>query len=603
MNRWVAAALAAVLLVLCPAAGRATGPFGGSVTDLKLSSDRERPRWAATWRGLFRFDGKRWARVEALKERPLSAVLEMRGRVLVVTDHGAILWSDDDGQTWSSEVKGLLGRYGHRVDEVLDVGGDPADPTHLFLGAAGQGPFESRDGGKVWNLLLPGLEEAPPPAFHPKALLPAAGDRPLLMGTDGAGLYAWMGGRWKASGEGLPPNLRVQQLAADPRDPSRVALAARGEGLWLSLDAGRTWARARKGAFGIVDAVAFGTEGKVLAHFPEEGLVVLTEAGPSPLLTPLREAQVFGLEGRTGGGWFGGLAHDGVVRLTSDGAVAGWENQGLEATRVGALARGDRKGTLWSGDTNGVFFSADDGKSWEARDQGLPGASADALLWHKGGLYVGTGGQGVFRWVPERQTWEDRSGGLGTANTIFAFVEDAGRDRLYVGTEGGLLRSDDGGATWTHRDRGLPFGMQTLVAASLVTPGVVWATAAGKIYRSEDAGDSWAALAETGAVIALLPQVVGGEERLWLLDGTRLSYLSGGRVTPAPLVVEGGGRFTCLAAGSGALWVGGPGGLWVLADGEARKAWEGGSVRSLLAGEGSLVVGTDGRGVLTMRVQ
>ncbi|MBI5017086.1 MAG: hypothetical protein HZB55_16565 [Deltaproteobacteria bacterium] len=593
---WFAAAVIAVLL-LGPAPVRAAGPFGGSVTGLALDAEHNTPRWAATWRGLFRFDGGRWSRVDALKLMSLSAVLDLGGRVGVVAVPGTVLWSEDDGATWSAKVQGLEGRYGRRVDDVLTVEADPRDPSHVVLGAAGQGPFESRDSGRSWHLLLPGLEEAPPPAFHPAALLTAEGERPLLMGTDGAGLYAWRSGRWESTGEGLPPRLRVQRLAGDPRDPKKVALGARGDGLWTSRDGGLSWTLARKGTYGIVDAVAFGAAGALLSHFSEDGAVVVSEGGPGPVVKELREAQVLALEARAEGGWFAGVAHDGIARLSSDGTLAGSEVAGLDATRVGALVGGDRKGALWCGDSNGVFSSSDEGATWQARDKGLLGASIDALLWHKGALFAGSGGQGVYRWAPEKEAWEDRSAGLGTANTIFALVEDASRERLYVGTEGGLLRSDDGAASWVHKDTGLAFGPHTLVAASARKPGLLWASTGGRVYRSEDAGESWAVVAERNPV-ALLTQTVDGAERLWVLDESRLAVVSDGELTAVPLTPRAGERFTTLVNGSDGLWVGSSAGLWALADGRARRVWEGAGVLAIRPTETGLLIGTDGRGVV-----
>ncbi|MHB8766325.1 MAG: WD40/YVTN/BNR-like repeat-containing protein, partial [Deferrisomatales bacterium] len=272
MRRRVLGLCLAAALAGGAAPGWARGPYGGTVAGLSLAADGATPAWAASARGLFRRAGGAWQRVEALGQRELVGLVESGERLVVASARGEVLTSDDRGATWHPATQGLVGRYGHPVRDVLCLAVDPADPRRLYLGAAAQGPFESRDGGRSWRLLFEGLEAEAPPALFPTVLLPAAGDRPLLMGTGGRGLFARVEGRWVARGGGLPADLRVQALASAPGDPAHLALGSNGRGLWESRDGGATWKLLRQGAVGVAAAVSVAEDGAVLAHIVDEGL-------------------------------------------------------------------------------------------------------------------------------------------------------------------------------------------------------------------------------------------------------------------------------------------------------------------------------------------
>ena len=596
--------LALLACLAFPAAVPASGPYGGTVTSIQLGGDANSLGWVATDRGLFQFVDGRWTRVASLAQRELRAVLDLGETLLAVEAHRGVLRSEDGGATWTESNDGLRGRYGHAADDVRTLVRDRADPLHLYLGAAGQGAFESRDGGRKWTLLLAGLEDQPAPAFHPTALLPAAPGRSLLMGTDGRGLYRREEGRWRPVEEGgLPEGLRVQALAASAGNPLHVALATRGAGLWESRDGGGSWTKLRAGAFGVVGAVAVSPDGTVLAHFPEEGLVTARD-GKASRPSGLEAARVPCVVPRGSGGWFVGLADDGVLELSPQGAPAGVRNAGLEATKVLSLLSGGGAGRFWAGDANGVFFSGDEGANWEARDAGLLGAPAANLLASAEGVLLGTGGQGVFRWKPEASAWEPRSGGLGTSNTIFSLQADASGRRLYVGTEGGVYASDDGGVTWVPRRDGLPGGSVWLVAASPVREGLLWAAGAGRIFRSDDGGQTWQMAFESKAV-GLRSVTAGEREALWVLEEGRLLRAEGESEPRVVFTAVRNERFQCLEPEGESVWLGTSRGLHLVTGGEGKAVWDGAGILSLLSlsGEGVLLAGTDGRGVTKFRVR
>ncbi len=166
----------------------------------------------------------------------------------------------------------------------------------------------------------------------------------------------------------------------------------------------------------------------------------------------------------------------------------------------------------------GIQASQDGGKTWApigARPISFP-ASAGASLAEIWQLQVDSSGEsdeGVLAGVepaalfrsrdggesfelvgglwdhPDRKTWVHRTGGLGL-HTILTHRERAGR--VIVGlSSGGVYRSDDAGATWAPKNVGIKGYDVHKVVLDAAGPDVLWAQNRSGIYRSNDAGESW----------------------------------------------------------------------------------------------------------------
>ncbi len=191
--------------------------------------------------------------------------------------------------------------------------------------------------------------------------------------------------------------------------------------------------------------------------------------------------------------------------------------------------------TLYAGvDPAGLFVSRDHGEHWEL----LPGLSGHPSrgewMGGKGGLcchsvlvdpknpdrlWTGISAVGVFRSEDGGQSWSTRNDGLeivvpgehhkeiGTC--VHRLVLDpTNPDRLYQQNHRGVFRSQDGGDSWQRIETGLthtfgfpmvlnPDNPETLFIIPqesdeyrLIPDGVL------KVYRSEDAGNSWSPLNE-----------------------------------------------------------------------------------------------------------
>src|SRR5579883_2481064 len=235
--------------------------------------------------------------------------------------------------------------------------------------------------------------------------------------------------------------------------------------------------------------------------------------------------------GATGGGLWkttnGGVTWfpvtDGQIRSSSVGAVAVAESN-PDVVYLG-MGETELRGNIMQGD--GVYKSADAGKTWKhiglsdsqsiARIRVDPTNADVVYVAALGHPYGPNAERGVFRSKNGGATWEkvlyknDRAGAVDLAldprnpKVIYAAIWDAYRTSWTLSSGGpltGFYKSTDGGDHWTEitRNKGLPQGIigKIGVAVSADSNRVYALVEAedGGLFRSEDAGASWARISE-----------------------------------------------------------------------------------------------------------
>jgi photosystem II stability/assembly factor-like uncharacterized protein len=194
--------------------------------------------------------GRMWAAMSGTHDLPRPKMWRNR---TPETYQGGVARSDDGGRTWRAQTEGM----------------PPTAPTHilrtpdgtLYVAAFGRGVYRSTDLGEHWTLRNDGIEGGQPFAWRlardAKGALylvvarrsddgsyGGAGDGALYRSTDGAEHWTRVA---------LPQGLNGPNgIAIDPKDPSRLYLAAWGRstregaadgGVYLSTDAGAHWRR------------------------------------------------------------------------------------------------------------------------------------------------------------------------------------------------------------------------------------------------------------------------------------------------------------------------------------------------------------------------
>ena len=214
----------------------------------------------------------------------------------------------------------------------------------------------------------------------------------------------------------------------------------------------------------------------------------------------------------------------GLYRLDTESGR--WEavTAGLpERVEVRALAAGAGGDVLYAGTQHGPYRSRDGGATWRAMP--LPGK--EQLVWsirvHPADprtLYVGTQGTTIYRSHDGGESWTEITAPepqgmvkMSFPCRVIRMAVDPSRPRdLYVGLEvGGVLRSDDDGASWQGCNASLlEFTKEPRLRSRIVSdtetegmmdthalevspthPGTVFLANRMGLFRSPDRGGSW----------------------------------------------------------------------------------------------------------------
>lgn len=205
-----------------------------------------------------------------------------------------------------------------------------------------------------------------------------------------------------------------------------------------------------------------GTTGAILRSF-DRGISweVVPLPAPPPAVVAIAASPDFAADGVV----FAGTAQDGIFRSADRGARWVAWNFGLLDLNILCLAVSPgfvHDETVFAGTVSGVYRSTNGGRAW--RETAFPAAAApvlslalspdfpeDRIAW------AGTEEQGLFTTSDGGDTWRCALGAeIGSVNALAALPNDAGSTSLLVLTPAALLRSDDGGATWTDLAHCLP---------------------------------------------------------------------------------------------------------------------------------------------------
>ncbi|MEP6800432.1 MAG: hypothetical protein ABJC07_00740 [Acidobacteriota bacterium] len=188
---------------------------------------------------------------------------------------------------------------------------------------------------------------------------------------------------------------------------------------------------------------------------------------------------------------------DGGVFKSQDGGISwGAINNGMTGFTVYALAIDQTAtGTLYAGTNAGVFRTNNGGNIWTAQRAGLGKINVQALAIDPTNtrvIYAGTTAAGVFRSTDSAATWSASSNGLASPDVRSLAIDPSAPGTLYAGTAAGISKSTDAASTWGSR---LSANVRSL-AIDPVTPATIYAGAEGLftnsgVLKSGDGGTSW----------------------------------------------------------------------------------------------------------------
>ena len=157
---------------------------------------------------------------------------------------------------------------------------------------------------------------------------------------------------------------------------------------------------------------------------------------------------------------YAGTYSKGIYRSKDHGAS--WENLGPDDRQVLSIAVDPTDSrVIFAGTSAGLERTTDGGENWEMLNDGskLKFGAFTAVAIDPADhqtIYVGTQGSGVYKsgdggdrdtWFAQIQGLDDPSGG---AKVILAIrVDPHDSDNVYLGTQGAVYKSDNGGNTWS----------------------------------------------------------------------------------------------------------------------------------------------------------
>ncbi|HEY3531530.1 MAG TPA: hypothetical protein VGL43_00240, partial [Casimicrobiaceae bacterium] len=276
------------------------------------------------------------------------------------------------------------------------------------------------------------------------------------------------GATWRVASDGLT-DPAVRALAVDRQTPATV-YAGTASGLFKSVDGASHWVPA-----GFQDVAHRSVNAIAVDSTMPQVVYAATSAG---LYRSLDGAQSWSAIG-----FSTFVSNDVAVDPGSPGVVY-------------------FSGTDAAGGGSGVYRSVDAGATWTRIRAAPVDFDFDVFIspgrvyvdpGGSGGIYVTFGGDGVVTSQDAGATWSTLPVPVAVIPGLAAFAVDvANANTLYLGTsDGKLLRSADGGQSWTDTSATLQAGGVGIVAS---IRGTVFVGATnGRFFESTDAGATWKA--------------------------------------------------------------------------------------------------------------
>jgi photosystem II stability/assembly factor-like uncharacterized protein len=354
----------------------------------------------------------------------------------------------------------------------------------------------------------------------PAAAAPPAAPGPASDRVAAARTLTGAIGPWETAG---PTRTFADRLVALGTAP--VSLLADGtSGIWHSADGGETWAapgglpRPERGAFtssstiGVDPAdpssavVAVGADGGYDLYRSSDAGASWTRVESDALA----EAIVFGLAvvpAQDGPSTI--LAVDGnagLLRSTDDGATFAPATNGIAPDAdtgtigVGAVAASSAPGVAFASTTTAVYRTVDGGATWGATCRATDTSPCGRPTVAPGDprLVLLSGLAGVVRSEDGGMTWTRVGVGLlpgvdegGIESVVVSATEPA---IVIASGTAGLFRSADGGVTWSRWDGGIApseYSRPDPVAVDPALPAHAWRIHETSFFSSTDGGASW----------------------------------------------------------------------------------------------------------------
>jgi photosystem II stability/assembly factor-like uncharacterized protein len=324
--------------------------------------------------------------------------------------------------TRSAPTQSLIAKVNDDSTRVLlkDIRAFCSAGQSLFAGSYEGGVFRSNDNGESWSAVNAGLTTArgrPGPcvlslAVSGNAIFAGTGyNQGIFRSTDN-------GESWSAVNTGLPFDypLTLLDIPAMIVHGNALFAGTGDEGISISVDNGKSWN----------DASA--------------GLSTYTGGG----FTWKNGAASFV---ECGSDLFAGT-YGGVFRLSRNCGAVKWvlAGSGLAGSALGVIKLAAQGSTLFAATLGGVYRSVDKGASWKWVSRDFPDQIIESVFVNETGVFASTQWN-TYLSRDSGATWAEIESGLLGQDVRSCFQSG---NAVFAGTQvGGVLRSGDGGMTWS----------------------------------------------------------------------------------------------------------------------------------------------------------
>jgi ligand-binding sensor domain-containing protein len=435
------------------------GMYGGTINDLLVNGET---LFAATKGGVFTSsdDGNNWISANSGLTTRTIYCLELSGTNIFAGTNKGVFLSTDNGQNWISVNSGITSPI---ITTLATSGGS------IFAGTYFNGLFLSTNNGTSWTPVNTGLT-----SLHIQCITVNGGN--ILVGTD-AGLFLSSnnGTNWTS----INTNLTSTNIFALASNGSTLFAGTFGGGLFTSNDNGASWTSVNAASLDTYinflasngnDIYASTYKGTHLSKDNGVSWSTLTTLGTTSLVA----ADINVLIGTSNG-----------VYLSSDNGTS-WAtvSNGLKSTKNSSLAVNGN--TIFAGTYDGLFRSTDNGANWAGSNTGLTHTHIRFLTFKGSSVFAVIDNNfsgGIFRSVNNGSSWTSVNNDL-INKTIYSLAVNG--TTLYAGTDQGLYRSTNDGASWIFT--GLNF--RAIYSLTITGSKIFVGTDLG-VFLSTNNGGSW----------------------------------------------------------------------------------------------------------------
>ena len=430
--------------------------------------------FAGTLQGVFRSNdaGASWQQISPEGSREIheveSLAIDPRNPDIVYAGTWHLPWkTTDGGKNWENIKQGVIDD-----SDVFSIIVDPEKPSIIYASAC-SGIYKSYNGGAMFRKIqgIPAtarrtrvLRQDP---VHPETVY-AGTTEGLYKTTDGGRTFQRMTG----------PDVIVNDVFVDPKDPDHVLLATDRSGVLTSADAAASFKESNHGF----------SSRKVEA--------LLTDSG-----NPARV--------------YAGVVNDkqyGGVFVSDDGGNE-WKQiaDGLDGRDVYTLARSS-DGTVLAGTNNGIFALDGDSSTWKPKNTiaNTIGKPVPAVVHGKhvtvekkvkapprelgthvysldlsGDVWLASTAGGLYTSKDKGETWQ---GGPAVGAVDYLSVAAYG-STMVAARPSGVVLSNDAGQTWW--PMGIPTALTRIHQLAFSTDGTLWVGAREGVYFTHDKGKTW----------------------------------------------------------------------------------------------------------------